>query len=41
MVAVEEIFLNGEQGLVSVSEVEDNPILIRVVNDNGILTPFA
>ena len=38
--AVEKHFLNGEQGLVSVSEVEDNPILIRTVNDNERLTPL-
>lgn len=38
--AIEKHFLHDELGLVSVSEVNDNPILIRTVNDDEILVPF-
>lgn len=38
--AIEKYFLHNELGLVSVSEVNDNPILIRTVTDNEVLIPL-
>lgn len=38
--AIEKHFLHDELGLVSVSEVNDNPILIRTVKDNENLVPL-
>ncbi|WP_036608815.1 acylneuraminate cytidylyltransferase family protein [Oribacterium sp. P6A1] len=35
--AIELFFEKGEKGLVSVSPVDDNPILIRTIGDNGEL----
>ena len=36
--AIEKYFENGEEALVSVSEVNDNPILIRTIAEDGKLT---
>ncbi len=38
--AIEKHFIFNELGLVSVSEVDDNPMLIRTVNYNEILVPL-
>ncbi len=38
--AIEKHFLHDELGLVSVSEVNDNPILIRTVSDDENLMPL-
>lgn len=38
--AIEKHFLYDELGLVSVSEVDDNPILIRTINDAENLVPL-
>lgn len=38
--AIEEYYKRGEKGLVSVSVVEDNPILIRTLNENQELSPM-
>lgn len=38
--AIEKHFLSGERSLVSVSEVDDNPILIRTLNQDNLLVPL-
>lgn len=38
--AIEKFFLFDEKSLVSVSEVDDNPILIRMIDDNERLKPL-
>lgn len=38
--AIKKYFLCGERGLVSVSEVDDNPILIRSIDTNDLLIPL-
>lgn len=38
--AIEKHFLHGERSLVSVSEVDDNPILIRTLNKDDLLVPL-
>lgn len=38
--AIEKHFLGGERSLVSVSEVDDNPILIRTLNQDDLLVPL-
>lgn len=38
--AIKKYFLHGERSLVSVSEVDDSPILIRTLGENDLLFPI-